>query len=420
MIASGNPIQLQERNKLIDVLRGFALLGVLIANLEGFVTFALPEETSRNLVNYPFDKITEIFLSFLIDNKFITLFSLLFGYGFGVVIDRIAAKGIPVVPFFIRRMSILLLIGLLHISFWWGEILSTYALCGMLLLMFRKVSGRGLLIWGAALLFIIGPIIQLLKLSLLPDASTYRDLLFKDYLKAIYSGNFFSIAEYNYKIVNFLFIERWSQYRDMAEILGKFLFGYYILRKNILSNNSSNIQLLKKAQRITLLVGLLYLIEKAYYRFSGVELDNLSFQALQYAFERIGILAVTLFYAVSISLIFYRNKMHNVLIALQPVGMMSLTNYLTHTVFYVILYYGIGFGLMGKIHLEWTIPIGLLIFLLQVLFSKFWMKLMYYGPVEWLWRQATYGKRLSLKRERVGIHLCHNPSDCLIQTKGRN
>jgi uncharacterized protein len=204
------PIQLQERNKLIDILRGFALFGVLMANLEGFVTFALPEESEKLLLTSGADQTTEAFLSFFIENKFITLFSLLFGYGFGVVIDRVAAKGIAVTPFFLRRMFILLIIGLLHTCLWWGEILGTYALCGMLLTCFKNVSNRRLLLWGCLLLFIIGPLIQGMKMFLLPDASQFRSDLFKNYLDAIYSGNMLSIAEHNYKIVNFLFIERWS------------------------------------------------------------------------------------------------------------------------------------------------------------------------------------------------------------------
>jgi uncharacterized protein len=394
-----NPIQTQERNKLIDVLRSFALLGVLIANLEGFVTFALPEENIKRLMISPADKLTEAFITFFVENKFITLFSLLFGYGFGVLIERIATKGILVASFFMRRMFILLLIGLLHICFWWGEILSTYALCGMLLLLFRKVGNRGLLVWGAVLLFIIGPLIQGLKWFLLPDPSVFRDQLFKNYLQAIYSGNLLNIAEYNYKIVDFLFIERWSQFRDMAEILGKFLFGYYILRKNIFFENTSNIQALKKTQLFTLSIACIYVAEKATSFFSETEFNNKPLQLIQYIFERAGILSLSLFYAASIALLYYKRKTQTIFNAFQPAGMMSLTNYLTHTIFYALLYYGIGFGQMGKIRLQWTIPIGVAIYGLQVMFSKFWMKKMRYGPVEWIWRQATYGKILPLKRK---------------------
>lgn len=394
MAYTANPIQLQERNKLIDCLRGFALLGVLIANLGGFISFALPEENIKQLTSLPGDKIAGIFLALFIDNKFITLFSLLFGYGFGVIIERLTARSIPVNSFFMKRMAVLLLTGLLHLCFWWGEILSTYALCGMLLLFFRKLGDRGLLLWGAVLLFLVTPLIQGLQWYLLPDQTAYRDLLFKNYLNTIQSGSFFAIVEYNFKVLDFLYIERWSQFRDMAEILGKFLFGFYILRRNLLSENKLNILFLKKVQLYTMIIAAVYLLQRSLF----TDLNSKPLQLVQFVFERGGILALSLLYAVTIALLFQKGKYRAVLNAFQQTGMMSLTNYLAHTVFFILIYYSMGFGLMGRLHLQWTIPIALAIYVLQVFFSKWWMKRMRYGPVEWLWRQATYAKRLPLKK----------------------
>ena len=139
------PLQPNERTIILDILRGFALLGVIIANLAGFITFALPDDQIALMTNTEADKFSQNFLMLFVDNKFITIFSLLFGYGFGVVIERVAAKGINVNSFFIRRMLILLLFSLVHLGFWWGEILNVYASCGLLLLLFRKSSNKALL-----------------------------------------------------------------------------------------------------------------------------------------------------------------------------------------------------------------------------------------------------------------------------------
>lgn len=398
MTPTANPIQSQERNQLVDVLRGFAIIGILLANLEGWVVFALPPEQAALLITTPADHLTEVFLSLFVENKFITLFCLLFGYGFGVIIERITAKGIRVNSFFLRRMLILLLLGLFHVALWWGEILSTYALCGVLLLLFRKTSDRGLLTWGAILLFVVGPLIQGLKLYFYVEDSAAIGQLANEYLAALRSSNLLTIAEYNYKMLNAIIIQDGSQFRDMAEVLGKFLLGYYVLRKKFLLPATFSPSLFKKVQLIVSVIALIYLAEKAYIHFSHIELTDKSVRLLFYKFDRLGILSLTLFYTTTIALLFYRGKLKIVSSVFSPVGMMSLTNYLTHTIFYVLLFYGIGFGMIGVLHLQWTIPIALTIYSLQVVFSKYWMSKMQYGPVEWVWRQATYGKRLPLVR----------------------
>src|SRR5689334_15418104 len=121
------PIQQNERSTVVDVLRGFALGGVVIANLASFVTFGMPTENAEAMTSLRLDKIYEFILTVFIDNKFITLFSLLFGYGFGVIMERVSAKGINTNLFFSRRMIILLAAGILHVFVWWGEVLHVYA-----------------------------------------------------------------------------------------------------------------------------------------------------------------------------------------------------------------------------------------------------------------------------------------------------
>jgi uncharacterized protein len=129
---------------LVDALRGFALFGVLLVNLQGWVVFALPEDLAAPLRSTLLDRTTLTVVEILADSKFITLFSLLFGYGFGLILERVGAKGVAFAPFFARRMTILLAAGLLHLGWWWGEILSSYAVGGLLLLLFRGRSARAL------------------------------------------------------------------------------------------------------------------------------------------------------------------------------------------------------------------------------------------------------------------------------------
>lgn len=392
------PIQPTERTVIIDILRGFALLGVIIANLAGFISFALPDEQVALLTNTKADKIAEHFILLFVDNKFITIFSLLFGYGFGVVMERVSAKGINVNSFFIRRMLILLIFSLVHVGFWWGEILNVYASCGLLLLFFRKSSNKKLLTWAAILLLICTPLIQGLKMYLLPANTDELNNLLGDYVTSVKGKSITEIFQANYKTVWYIFFERWSQYRDMCEVLAKFLIGYYVLRMGWLSNIEILLPGIKKVQKITLIVALLYLLEKTLIEIYGFKLGGIEMQLAEYVFSRAGILSLSLFYCTSLIIMYQKNKELPLFQSFRWVGMMSLTNYLTQTLFYVLLFYGLGFGMLGKIHLQWVIPIGIAFYFLQSLLSKYWLKYFNYGPAEWIWRQLTYGKRFSLKR----------------------
>lgn len=393
------PVEADKRNHLIDILRGFALFGVLSANLTGFITYALTEDLQQRLTTTLADKATGIFVSALIENKFITLFSLLFGYGFGVILERTAAKGISGVPFFLRRMIFLLLLGLIHLGIWWGEILSTYASCGLLLLLFGKANPRTLLISGMILLFVIVPGIQTIRWTLAPFPAETIDTFQRHYFQVMRTGDLARIMECNYQAADLFFLHRYAQLRDTAEILAKFLFGYYILRKGIFSATPSS-SWTKKAWKITLPIASIYLVEHIYLDIANVLPKALPLKIILFTFDKCGILCLSTVYVLSITSFYRRYNNAFLLKCFQSIGRMSLTNYLTHTLCYVFIFYGIGLGLLGTIHLQWTIPLALVIYALQVVFSNCWLKRMIYGPAEWIWRQATYGKRLPLIRQQ--------------------
>jgi uncharacterized protein len=392
------PILQRERTEVIDVLRGFALLGVLLANLEGFITFALPEAQLALMTSTPADKITEKFLLIFVDNKFITIFSLLFGYGFGVVIERISAKGLRVNSFFIRRMLWLLLIGIIHTGIWWGEILNVYASAGLFLLLFRKANNKSLLIWGVIFLFIAAPLVQALKIYLLIPNPPEGDLVISNYYENVKEGNIPGIIRSNYQAVWFIFFERWSQYRDLFEVLGKFLFGYYLLRTGCLINISAFIPKIKKVWKICLYIALLYVSWQAAVNVFMVKVEGKEWKVIEFTLTRAGILSQSLFYCTSIILYYNRYKTLRLFNAFRRVGMMSLTNYLMQTLFYVLFFYGFAMQMIGKIHMQYVIPIGVAVYILQAFFSKYWTTHFLYGPAEWVWRQLSYQKRLPLKK----------------------
>jgi len=387
-----------ERIRILDILRGFALTGVLLANIEGFVTFALPDSEVDAMTNTIADKITEHFLQLFISGKFISIFSMLFGYGFGVLIEKITAKGINANRFFLLRMGWLLLIGLLHLCIWQGDILNVYASCGMLLLFFRKLSSGKIITLGLLFLLVGGPLVQGLKLYLLEADPPERDIILANYVAAIKDGNFIRIAETNYKTIWYIYFERWAQFRDMFETLGRFLIGYWFLKINLLNGLSSKKQLLKKVWLLALLVAIIYLSEQVFTEILDIKFTSNSGKILEYTFTRMGILAMAIFYCCSLVLFFLKHNQLRAFLFFEYIGKMSLTNYLTQSFFYLLIFYGCGLGLLGKIHLYMILPLSLIIYFLQILFCKYWIKSYNYGPVEWIWRQLTYWKRLPIKK----------------------
>ena len=140
----------RKRYVVLDALRGFAILGIILANFPEFSLWSFSDPSAWTRA----DRVTRAVLTFFVDGKFYTLFSFLFGIGFSIQIENAGGK----LKTFYRRMAVLFLIGLLHLCFLWsGDIIMLYAVCGMCLPLFRKLSRRGTVC--AALAFLLLPIV---------------------------------------------------------------------------------------------------------------------------------------------------------------------------------------------------------------------------------------------------------------------
>ncbi|MGH8026406.1 MAG: DUF418 domain-containing protein, partial [Pseudoxanthomonas sp.] len=157
----GSPSAEGERLELIDALRGFALAGVLLVNLGSFTLYAFLDEGARTaLPTAGFDRVADAIKSLLVDEKAITLFSMLFGLGFALQLQRAEAQGSTGLRLYLRRIGVLLLFGVVHsYLFWWGDILLIYALMGLLLVLCRKLSSRGLLVLGLSVALLLPALI---------------------------------------------------------------------------------------------------------------------------------------------------------------------------------------------------------------------------------------------------------------------
>jgi uncharacterized protein len=346
-----------------------------------------------------------------VKGKFYSLFSLLFGIGFSIILIRGEQKGVDPVKIFYRRLLVLLLIGAAHLYFFWdGDILMLYALLGLLLPLFRKCSDRTLLIWAVVL--ILSPIL----IDIVKVLTNVRTGAFLQSIgQAIDKKNGFpndpaAAVQYLYAPSS-----GWKEFRNFQEpgffyrygyliesnrlpkVLGMFLVGLYAGRQMIYSKLQNNIALFKKLRKWGFIIGIPANLAVAFFEIDDKSIPNPA-GLLDTFFYAVGVVPLSIAYASSICLFWVKTNGKNLINKLAPVGRMALTNYLMHSIVCIFIFYGIGMGLGGRIGPVIVWPIAFTIFAVQIVYSKLWLKHFEYGPIEWIWRQLTYGKRLTLRK----------------------
>ncbi|MEO0231827.1 MAG: DUF418 domain-containing protein [candidate division WOR-3 bacterium] len=395
------PIEQKERIEVIDILRGFALFGILLVNMKLYnhpiQLFILPSKE-----NLPINKFLEFFIKLLAEGKFYSLFSFLFGVGFYIQLKRFEEKNISFNSFYIRRLFILLLIGIFHgILIWPGDILSLYAIAGLFLLIFRKISNKWLIFISIILLsilplfFLMGAFgIKMVKIyepesmkKIEESANIYSKMVEKSYI--VYSkGNFFEITRQ--RIHDYFSFTFFGNFFVSLNVIAMFLLGIYFIRKNIFQNIDNNLSFLKKILIFGILIGIPTNILYAYIiRFipKNIPTFNLFLAFLGYS---IGAPLLCLFY-ISLILILYRYEcVKKLLKPLSAMGKLSLSNYLLQSIICTTLFYGYGGKLFGKLDVFYGLIITLLIFLFQLIISNLWIKKFKFGPFEYIWRVLSY------------------------------
>jgi uncharacterized protein len=403
------PVSLADRSDILDVLRGFALLGILLDNIFAFTGWAfLPQPQRETLATWPTDGILGLSELAFVKGKFYSLFSLLFGIGFSIILIRNEQKGVNPLKIFYKRLLILLLIGAAHLYFFWeGDILLLYALLGLLLPLFRRCSDRTLLIWAAAL--IASPIlIDLIKVLLHVKTGSFLQAIAINIDQK--TGVPAEYGQYLYKKGSgWQEWRNWQQsgffwrYSDLIEsnrmpkVLGMFLVGFYAGRKMIYANLESYIPLLKRLRKWGFIIGIPTSLALAYFEIDEKNVpDPLGLiETLLYA---ISVVPLSLAFVSSICLHWLKKNGNAKWKLLAPVGRMALTNYLMQTIICITIFYGVGFGFGGNIGPVIFFPIAFAIYTLQVIYSNLWFKYFNYGPFEWIWRMLTYGKRLKIRK----------------------
>jgi uncharacterized protein len=384
---SMRPVSQSERIQILDILRGFAVFGILAVNIGGFASPAffpgyLPPEMPW------YDELAEKLMLFFAEGKFYTIFSFLFGLGFSVQLARAEAKGKDVRSFYPRRLWVLFGLGLLHtLLFWIGDILRLYALLGFALLAFRKRSNRTLFIW-AGIFFAL----SFLMLGLIggPQGSNEAipgvDIL--QMARQVYNSNsFFSVVIFQFfsGLVSFVFIAL----AQGLSVMALFLLGLLAGRMKFFENLPEQRASFQKIILLGLLIGLAF-------NSLFVFVENNWISALGFT---IGAPALAAVYVSGLSLLSLKASGAKLLTPISKVGRMALSNYVFQSILCSILFNGYGFGLYEKVGPAGLWGIVFAIYLCQIPLSGWWLSRFQFGPLEWVWRSLTYGQKQPFRLE---------------------
>lgn len=425
---SFTPLQLSERIQSLDIMRGIILFGILIMNINGFGLARAYDDPTVSGGATGWDLITWITATFLFEGTMRALFSLLFGVGMYILLDRLNKKsaGIEAANIYFRRLMWLLIFGLIHcyLLLWTGEILYNYALMGFLVFNFKNLAPKKLILI-ALLLFCIGGLWTysdykndvdfINKVALVQSYKTEGKVLSRElnevdqkWEKREWERSAAGVKEYNdnmhkgyLNLVNFLASKNTEEnehfpYRyDLWDVLSMMLLGIALYKLNILSAEKSY-----RFYGIMAFLGYAIGLSVNFYEIhtimnSNFSLLGISKSYLTYDLGRVptamGHIALIMIFCKSNFLTWLKN-------GLSAVGKMALTNYVMHSIICMILFTGVGFGLFGKLQRHELLYVVFSIWIFQLILSPIWLKQYYFGPLEWLWRYLSYLKKPVFKK----------------------
>lgn len=396
--------QTPNRILSLDLLRGVALLGILLMNIQ---SFTMPGAAYLNPLafgdltggNYGVWLASHV----LADQKFMAIFSMLFGAGMLIFTNNLSAKGKPERPLHFRRMGWLLLFGLIHgYVFWYGDILFSYALCGFILFFFRNRSVRSLLII-AGILLLIGSLLNIatgMAIATLPEKALAGILeSWKPESAMIaaeiaaYHGGFFSAFAY-----------RWEETLFMQTYVFLTLFvwratGMMLLGMALYKSGFFSLQWTRNAYLKLIIWGAVIGFSLIGY---GLMKHHEHAFHVQYSmfignqFNYWGSVLIALSYASIVMLWVRSGKLKRLQQRLCAVGKMAFSNYILQTL--IGVFFAIGLSMFGDLSRMAQLGIVLGVWALQLLLSPVWLQHFRYGPLEWVWRGLTYWKAPSFRK----------------------
>ena len=396
----------------MDVLRGFALLGILLMNIEGMVAPLQAAMTGVNPALAGADRWADAAVYVLVQGKFYPLFSMLFGMGFAVMMMRAEADGRAFLPVYLRRILALLAIGLAHaLLVWSGDVLVSYALLAFpLMFLFRRTPVSRLPKWGIAFILapsiffvLIGSLVTMVMLTPAGAASMEAAMAEQGVAMAAeleaqrqaYGFGTWSEAvaqrrEDLVQMLGYLVFMGW-------QILGLFLLGAWFVRSGAIARPEAFEPFYWKLRWVALPVGLaMVLASCAITPYMDFTRSDLPVTAAMGLFTLGGTLMALGYLAWILRGL--RSSLAPRLMWLAPAGRMALTNYLLQSLVCSWIFSGWGLGYFEQLPRAWQVPFVFAFFAVQVVLSQAWLARFRMGPMEWLWRAATYLRLPPMRR----------------------
>lgn len=403
-----NSVSVGERISVIDALRGFALLGIVLVHVvEQYLGAAPPESKQMFSIHHPVDIGVEVFLGIFFRGKFFTIFSLLFGLSFFIQMDRGSKKGVDFKGRFIWRLVILFVIGYVHGLFYRGDILTVYAILGIFLVLFYALNDKMLLI--AALILVTGIPRVLVFVGQnywgLPPAELghkQENQKNAEYFEIISSGSLVEVFEVN--AVSGFNSKMGFQFGMMGrgyQTFVLFLIGLLLGRVRFFEHFTTYNKLMKRVLIYALIVMLVSIVGLVitFIDMEAGKQPDLNTWRFVIGFTLIDWLnlAMTAMIITGFLLLYQKGFWHRMLSSLAPYGQTALTNYFMQSIIGTFFLYGFGLGFLGYFGSSVMFLLGLVLFFGQLWVSRYWLKHFKYGPLEWLWRSATYLKWQALR-----------------------
>ena len=401
---AGAPIAESERAEVLDALRGFALLGILVSHIPAFSGYEfLPAARQAALDPLGIDQGLTALCDFLIRGKFFSLFSLLFGIGFSVQLESARRRGARFARHFTRRLAVLFALGVCHGLIWYGDILRDYAVLGLFLLPTAdwdvRKTGRAAIAWLLArlawpvLVFAIAA--QLVPIAAATSSGDPSNQFFES-TRAFASSSCRDAFSANLELLRLKALQMIYEGKAIS-ILGMFFLGATIGKARLHVDLASSARTLRRAFAWCAPIGVLGNLVLVPLHASTPAYPPTLWWVADEALFAIAVPALAVAYACGFALL-YSGAARAALRAFAPAGRMALTTYISQTWIGILLFYGVGLGFQGTVGQAACIAIAIAIFSAQSALAALWLRRFRFGPLEWCWRRATYGVPVPMAR----------------------
>ncbi|MGD2034670.1 MAG: DUF418 domain-containing protein [Bacteroidales bacterium] len=378
----------KPRIQVVDALRGFALFGILMLHaIEHFELYRFPE-TESSFLSWTDPAIFKA-MFFLFGGKAYSMFSIMFGFSFFIQMENHAKRGIDFRMRFLWRLAILFVIGYLHSLMYQGDVLTVFAILGLPLVLMYRLKNK-MLIWITVLLLVqIPTLVNIVHSAVDPGFVHHQDWsIFDKSFETFATGSFSEVIRFNSHmghLAKWTFMYNTGRYLQM---IGLFIIGLLLGRYRFFEDIENKRKLIVRIC-ITSIVGfsVLYMIKVLIPEFSFDKTLRDLIISLMSSWSN---LFFTAFLMSAFILLYIRSGNKHRFDLLTFYGRMSLSSYVLQPLIGVLFFYGYGFGMYRYLGVTLSLCYGILFFVFQLQFCKYWFRFFYYGPLEWIWRAVTF------------------------------